>query len=596
MKKNIPFITVLFLFSVIMLFTSCEPVKYKDLSNSVLDTSGTEIKSASNDGSTIRVTFKGIPTVHSYGYQLNGTAGDNGIRKADTEFSDGFYTMKIPVKALEQVVTLDLADGDSADEKYDISIYASRESGNASDWTFVTIVSVPKERPNLDVIPPSGYLYSREIDSAIIQLTDISVPEDVEYGYSLDAEQNIQPVDRDENNRIMISGIESSRDYDITVYHRYSGDSNWGKATFSIQSGTYDSSIPFDIILSAGNSGIAASSIPDEADRIVLVNTTLGRERYEKAGAEDTYVFSFSEFDTGIFQVKAYDGDDIVAVSNYIEYTTPIHLKNTEEGRQHFWAEIDIAPGFDDPASLFDITLDGFNSEDMKTKVELKPKGNKVELTISGLASNSSYTGYIRSGNKSSAHLAINTKDFTGTYIFIDEDVADRKEFDKYMYKFAVEVKLASDVNPNSDCMYYFYVSKEDPNCAEGDEKLILCPLVDDTYKDYNLSEKAYDWNNNKFNTTGISVKSFDISKWTNENDFYKTDVSSLNGLVITTTRFVLEEDKESRELQLEFFNMITGGMLGTSMNSALRQNHTAMNSPDEEAPFTFILEYEGNN
>ena len=317
---------------------------------------------------------------------------------------------------------------------------------------------------------------------------------------------------------------------------------------------------------------------------------TYGQQREKVAALDTSCTFDFDVFDTGLFRIEAYKGSDLISVSNTIEFTSQVILAKEKEGRQNYWAEIPLADGIvDDYESLLELHLNGFNSSDMEKMLKMETAGNTLELTITGLESDSSYDGYIKFGDCSSA-LDIDTLSFAGTYIY-ECNTIPTDQADDYVARFAVRVIRSSDVNPDSPYHYYFYVSEEDPNCADGDEKFILCPLKDTTYSAYTLSQAAYNWNNSKWNKTGIAVDSWSISSEKHSNDIYNTDVSSLSGLVITTTSFSLIEDSISGNCRLVFYNKITGGMLGTSMNSALRTNYLEKDNSNSDAKYTFSLD-----
>ena len=261
------------------LMTGCSPVSYKELSEPELDTGASAGSvTSSNDGTTISIRFKGVMNAHSYGYsvdndmsQSRATADETPrlIIKADVKpLSDGFYSMEINTAALPEI----------AENGYMISIYASRSSTNpeADSWEFMTAISVSKERVDINSVSPEAYVYARNENSVVIQIASELIPGGMEFGYSINGNPSITAAGLSDDNQITIDNLDSNTDYQINLYHRYSGE-EWGTLPCKAQSGVYTGSVTME--LSAQSNMLIVSNIPSNADSIVLMNLT-GSSRF----------------------------------------------------------------------------------------------------------------------------------------------------------------------------------------------------------------------------------------------------------------------------------------------------------------------------
>ena len=396
------------------------------------------------------------------------------------------------------------------------------------------------------------------------------------YGYSIGNSGTVMDVPGNAS-EFTIQGLTAA-ETDVKIYHRYSNDPSFASDSLvlPVKAWTKDSVMT----LEETDSGLAVTGIP-EGSSIRLVNAATGHELAGKSDVSGTsYTFKaagFSEFDTGIFQVIASssDGD---AVSNSLDYTTPIKLSSSKEGRQHYWASIPVSSGIN-ADEVFSIGITGYPNAD----IEISSSG---DITISGLPSNTPITGYIRGGDQSYL-LDFTTDDFVGTYIFYDADA-----FNKNMDKFAVYVGLAPE---ESDCMYYFYASTENdkPYKPSSDTSLRLCPLIDpeiDTlpsgngyipYEGTTSYQMAYQWNNEKWNSMAsiMSPSEWKITDFSVDNaiDSYTATVESValgtTNKTKTDFRFIESSDSHNPEVFLVFYNQIVeGSIIGNSFTYTNRE------------------------
>ncbi len=565
----------------ISLIAACTPIEYADLADPGIDVSVDEgdIRATYNEKG-ITAVFPALTGARSYGYSFEG----NDPIAGSVVFDEGFYRMSIPKPDY------------SADE-YAVRLYASgsrnpSEAGDAG-WVEFAAVNAPYAPVDIDAVVPEGYVSERREDSAVIAF--LNQPGDMEYKAVLPGGEEF--VSSDET--ITISGLSASSSYDVEIYQRYKGTGIYGKHSGLVSISAYD---PDEILgIAVNGKAITVSSLPSASGTLSIVNDVTGAVLVsaETAGS-GSHTFSeddISLFDTGLFHAS-FKGNGVEKESGSIPYTAGIDVISYDVMRQHYEAMIPAPEGID--TDVFSAVITGVPSAECNAEWV---DGNVV-LTISGLSSLTSYEGSINAGSESYP-LSFTTEGFEGRYRFFDEDVTNDNE-KKFMKEFVVDVESADN---GSTSRYWFYASAEDPHPAEGSSRPRISPLIDPSleaspsgvidYNGNNYYQKAYRWNNTKWNASGAEVLSWQVERYTPSGDSYESLASSTASMFMmtvtaeTTSRFILEEDSDGNA-SLIFFNKITSDGIASVGNSSIRQN---MN-PDTDrfgsnAPFTFILDLE---
>ena len=559
------------------LITACAPVAYSDLSDPGISVpeAGAEIINASYNENNVIAVFPAITGARSYGYSFD----NSNILAGNTEFSDGIYTMSFPKPA-------GFSESDS------FSLYAS-PSRNPSDgnpgWVwFADVTGAGYEAVDINSVAPEGYVSERTENSVTIAF--VNQPGEMEYKAVVPGVGEVEGS----GSEITITGLSTDASYSIAIYHRYKGHGEYGDKSSVITVGSYDSDEVLRI--SSSRKAITVSQLPAVAGELSIVNDATGAVLVSATTeGENSHTFTEEDitlFDTGIFHaVFRSNGSEVV--SGNIPYTAELTVESYDVMRQHYVAYIPAPEGID--TTVFSIALAGVPTAECNVEWI---DGNAV-VTVSGLSSLTAYTGSITSGDETYP-LSFTTEGFAGRYRFLDGTAEGKYE----VGEFVVDVEKAAE---GSSTRYYFYASSEDPHSTADQGRLRISPLIDSSLEevpegdiDYNGSEyyqKAYRWNNTKWNAAdGAEVKSWLIKSYSPSGDSYVSIVSStasMFGLTTsaeTTTRFMLEEDEDGNA-SLIFFNKITGGAFASVGNNMIRKNP----NPDtarfgEDAPFTFEL------
>ncbi len=582
--------------------TSCKPVEYKELAAPSIDSNLNMSLSGVNDGTNIYITIPAVSTARSYGYTIdNGTAEQGPVIKIiDTVFSNGTYVLMIPSADVEADASLTFWASPSAEP-------------SASSWVKIGTVSSIETAPDISV-EPEGYMAEREETSAVIIMRNEPVPSLMIYKV-IEAEGKEIEYSSDLN-VITISGLNQDETYTIEIFHAYRNEpENFGNTPLSLDIPAYDSSVILDIAETSAGDGIEIrGSIEGLAD-MKLVNLDTGNEYSMEESS-----FIFPSFDSGLFQVEAESGSNKVT-SDILYYTTPIEnfIQNETIGRQHYWFDLAVADGIN--AEDFDVSVRG-----CEVDVDTSSSNGIASFTVSGLESSSDYTVSIRYKDEDPYRETITTDSFGGTYIF-SGNAYDMDKKDPYDFNFAVDVSLNDNYGPGeSGYRYYFYVSPLDekhtlPNGQPVIENEVrISPLIDpavdgastgdseENYINYIGSSSyqlAYQWNNEKWNTSTATVNKWFIDSASATADSYKTQVSSnadfelfpgskpLNTNAITTTEFAFIEDYEGNPF-IRFCNKITGGdPFATIGNQYLIKNANPISGDDE---YTFRLYLQEEN
>ena len=158
----------------------------------------------------------------------------------------------------------------------------------------MTAISVSKERVDINSVSPEAYVYARNENSVVIQIASELIPGGMEFGYSINGNPSITAAGLSDDNQITIDNLDSNTDYQINLYHRYSGE-EWGTLPWKAQSGVYTGSVTME--LSAQSNMLIVSNIPSNADSIVLMNLTYGQQREKVAVPDTSCTFDFDVFD-----------------------------------------------------------------------------------------------------------------------------------------------------------------------------------------------------------------------------------------------------------------------------------------------------------
>lgn len=560
------------------LLAACAPVEYGDLADPGIDVSaGTgEVRASYNDNG-ITAVFPALEGARSYGYSFSGEKPIAG----SVVFDDGYYRMSLPKP-------------DYTADEYSFELYAS-ESRNPSEeadpgWVRFASVTASYAPVDIDAVVPEGYVSARLEDSVTIAF--INQPGDMEYKAVLPDGKEIESGE----DTITITGLSASSHYDIEIYQRYSGTEIYGRNPGVVSVEAYD---PEEVLcIAVDGKAITVSALPSASGRLSIVNDGTGAVLVSAETSGSSHTFRESDitlFDTGIFHaVFEYDGKSVS--SGNIPYTAELNVSSYDVMRQHFAAAIPAPEGID--TGVFSAVITGVPSAQCDA---VWVDGNAI-VTISGLSSLTSYEGSINAGTESYP-LSFTTEGFEGSYRFLNESVTDES---KYMREYAVDVKIAES---GSASRYWFYASSDDPHSEELGYSPRISPLIDPSLEDvpegaidYNGNayyQQAYRWNNTKWNSSNATLNTWRVMKYTASGDSYESIASSnasMFNLTVdaeTTSRFILEEDKEGNAT-LIFFNKITGGAFNSIANNMIRKNPDPNTARfEDDAPFTFELKLE---
>ena len=570
------FIAITVLFSLI----ACSPVEYENIEKEAVEIAEDDsaIDKAANDGRSITISFHPVKGARSYAVSIDGYSETP--EAIEPVLNGGIYTATIELTALKTRSLSSTIEG---------TLYASSslDVSDAEDWSAVTTFSAEYERTSIDSYAPDVRLDERRKDSAIIEIQN--APESG-MEYKIAFQDGNEQIFRTES--ITLSGLGEKDTYSIVVSHRYSGTEEWGTKTTSLTIGAFEGAKELAISADSTSGDITITKISCGFTRLELVKDSTGRvvTAVELDGSTSSYTFkaedAFPVFDIGVFKAKAISADTTV-ISDSIPYASPIMNGKETKGRQHYKITFPVAE--DVSAKLAE------ENTDKKFSIS----GSKATIELSGLESLTEYNTSITlsSDNNSiiSVPLSFRTASFAGYYEFYDPNPGKNE-----MDKFSVVVK--ENPNASSDkCKYYVYSN-------EGSIQYRIMPLVDAAvdkdvpaeilYKGDNDYQKAYRWNNEKWNSlaniispTKWSVDSFDISS----PDCFKTLITSFAGLSTTTTTIFTFEEDASMTPSIIFFNKITD-KLGSNFNSALMKNGMweEQGFTEEDGPYTFRLSYKG--
>ena len=572
------------IFFILAALSSCKPVEYKELTAPSIDSSLSMSLSGVDDGTNIYITIPAVSTARSYGYTFGSSSAPIA---AQAEFSNGTYVIIIPNGFYSE-------DGAVAEVRIWASPYSDPSSVVNPGWVNIGTVGTIADAPDISV-QPEGFVSERHEDSVLIIMHDEPVPSRMEYRVEY---EDGSPADFEYDlNEITVSGLEANETYNICIYHAYktadSSESEFGDNPLSLEIPAYDPSVTLDIKETSDGKGIEIVGAPGNLSNIKLKNLDTGNS-YDMDGN----VFSFTAFDSGSFRIEAKDGSQTVR-SNIIYYTTPLEdfIENGKEGRQHYWFDIRVA----DESFANNLTAFVLGGDEVKGVYD----NGVVSFTISDLSSASPYTLSVRYGNTASFLTEIGTLSFEGRYMF-DGDAYTANRNTPSPFNFTVDV--VENETPNTPYKYLIYAV----DSGIEPETVRISPLYSPELGDHSSTmpiqykgdtsyQKAYQWNNTKWNSLAASSPLFIPTSWSVsggsalEIDRYRYLVESIAFGMPTTTETIFSfsenDDRSTPELLLIFYNKIQGDdgdFIVSTGNGALWKN------AEGSDPYTFTLVYQG--
>ena len=572
--------------------TSCKPVEYKELAAGGIDTSASLNGEAISSGSLISVFFKAIPGARSYGYTFP-DGSDKPAPGVITDFRSGIYGMTINLYSGEEYSSVTIW----------ASPYVDPSAATDPGWVSLGTIPVSHEIPDINTVKPEGFVSERTGNSATIVMTDEPFPGQMVYDVTAD---NGKVSFTQEANILYLDGL-SNEALTVTIHHAYKPsegeDPVFGTETASFDLETAEFSIFVDISVSEDGESILISdpSAFKGYDEIWLVNIDEDNDSYEITDATEPFVFS--RFDAGLFQIQAKKENEVEPslASNIIQYTTPLSMfidenKGDERsGRQHYWLSIPVAEGI--TGADFEAVI--IEKPDLEPSITIS--GGMADISFSDLSSLSDYTAVIAAGD-SYYRDAFTTKSFEGVYSFKGTVIYTPLFLEKKDPDFSFTVNV---VENEKDYRYLIYAA--DPGVAS--ETIRISPLYATALGDYSEEnpipydgsssyQKAYQWNNAKWNSSIISPENWRVlPNSTVKIDYYEYFVqSSAAGFQpVTKTSFEFVENDDSSAV-LIFYNKIQGNENDADVrmgNNALKKNANPAFGDDK---YTFRLYLQEEN
>lgn len=578
-KKIQSCLIILVAITVLFIFNACSPVTHQAIEEVPVDIveDSSVMNDAASNGRSITLSFFPVSGARSYAVTLDGINDDP--EPLSTAFSGGMYTATI---ALEDLKTR------SASTSVTGTLYASPEI-SASDygWKKVTDFEAEYRRASIDDFAPDCKVDERTENSVVIEILNQAEP-DMEYKVTMDngfeKEYSSTPI--------TIDGLSSTETYQATIAHRFKDTEEWGSMTATLAIGAFEGEKVLGIEAASDTGDITITNIPSDAVTLELVKDSTGRVAASVTlDGSSSYTFSakdtFPVFDIGLFKAKAI-GADRTVISDSIPYASPIADAVKTPGRQHYKVTFPVAE--DVSMSNPSVDIDG-------ASVDMSVTGGEAAIGISGLESLSQYDATLTvtsDSNSISIPLSFKTESFAGYYEFTDSEATG-----SYMNKFSVVVE-ANTKDSSDEIKYYVYSN-------EGDGRNRIMPLIDGEveqgtrikYKGDTAYQKAYQWNNGKWNTMAafISPSEWEISDFQIlARDTFRTTTTSYVGTLdtVTVTEFSFVED-ESNKPSIVFFNKITNNDF---YNGFLKKNRMSEDQgfadKGADAPYYFLLKYEG--
>ena len=576
------------------LLAGCSPMVYEDLSsdNSSISIDRNEYTiEAAESGDCIEVTFPSVPGARSYGYGLS-SLDVTKFSKSELSFSSGCYTANIS----RDIFSSD--DGAEASRasggRFSIVLFAStRQEPSATDWIILNAVDVALSLG----IAPNLTIAERGESSIVLDARSEAISGNMAYmvsygdGRSAAFESSDLPY--------MIEGV-GTEPFDITVSHKYIGTGAYCDQVQQLAVPEYDPRQADISIVIQEDGSISLSDIPAEADAlsnlgVVSVGSdgTLSLLHSQMNNVSGTAALDGSVFGQGFYvgsvRVVFYNNDpndEDAIISSAIDYEAELSAVKTDEriGRQSYSVSIPVSDklGLSDA----DITVSGIPGAEIEKS--FADDVLRISIRAGELLSRTAYSldisFNIPSYGKITKSLDFTTASFEGSY----------------EWKYDASNQFAAIVEPAPEgSRYNYYVYTSPLDIKYSGEKLRLSPLFENDgdasnldYGDENL--KAYRWNNEKWNTSGMKPDSLSkITTTIKDKDSVSADVvSKALGISVTTKTEIFFREKEDGSCYMVFHNEITSGPGG----SYLRENPSPNQENFEESPYYYSLLRIGDN
>ncbi len=529
------------------------------------------------------------------------------------------------------------------DTEYTVILYAKN---SVCEWTEVGRDNVRTRTGDVndEVI---AFVSKRSSDSAVIEIADELNPGSMIYKVvGLDSGEKIYEQDAVENGKITIDGLDPEKEYSITIYQALSSaPDKFGTTPAEITIEKYNASLDSNIELSFTD-GVFYADFSNETELIASIDkVSLIRLEEEASGKysveftkaaseiDSSYKLSFDSedfmksLDFGIFSVVAYDEDSQsetkeAKMSNSVDASTGIIIKGIKEKRpQSVWLNI---KEFADDVNTTEIKLymDGSYSAELgddNDSILLKGFTSKTKYEAGSIRLSVSYDGktFITDVPE------FTTGSFSGNYAW---GTSNPPTDSSYASGFFVSVKNSSDVlssGQSSDYSYYIYTDLNDEfykrsgiDAGFRGRVLRIMPLIDtktdpevadipskgfsypDDISSANYYQKAYAWNNKKWNKSPMNPdKVTSITDTVSRDSYFSVVVSNALSLVDVTTETRFEFYDDGYSSYLIFRNEITKT---SAMDSYIKGQLMVNPSPNQEigdkSKYTFVLVRQGEN